>query len=376
MRGLQELISLLSAVGFFDSSLASFPDHGSPQLRSRAARHPRQDNETATTASLIKNVLTQTRRQLRRDELFLNSVTRYPTKKPTAFPTTSPTFQPSKSPSFGPTLFPSSLPSSLPSGVPTSRPTDLPSLTPSFSSQPSQLPSSSPTDSPTSIPSISPTMTQFPSMVPSDTSVPTGAPTSSTKTSSFSVTIHTNNTNSTAAIDKNELENKMETIVLNELYSELPDFTTVHLDLVLMSSPKEEDAEIEEFILYGDLVCTRGACPSANETDAFILQSLSNSTASIKDANDPMLQSVVDMNIDIIMVNSSATTIVAASHYAKYDAGGRDKPIFVPWLTAAALCVALLITVITLYRKRCTPIEDDIESAVSGTSTFLSDVYI
>lgn len=191
-------------------------------------------------------------------------------------------------------------------------------------------------------------------------------------------------------IDKKELENILETYVLEQTKSGLPNFQITRADLVLAALPKHE-AEVEEFILIGDLVCVQSDCPSNKEMTAFVLQLLSNKGSNeqllmlLKEvANDPTLRSA--QAIDMVIFNPSGTynNLVAAKPlFAKVtqtaenqENGGWNinNPVFISLLVVALVCHVLLIIVVVMkHRLRSSPetvcdVEIDADGSVeSGT---------
>jgi len=155
----------------------------------------------------------------------------------------------------------------------------------------------------------------------------------------------------------------------------------VQIDLVLVALPKKEEKQTTakgeyEFILSGDLICTKEICPSTNETEAFILQSISKNVDQVlmllhDSSNDPMLQSVVDIDISVF-TNENNDVVAGANQYKKVEddpASGGSSKILIPLLTVASLCLALMVSaVVLLYRAMYSMPEEII--GVTGKPSF------
>lgn len=173
--------------------------------------------------------------------------------------------------------------------------------------------------------------------------MPTGAPTLSVPISTFVLTVYASG-NVTAGIARGELENILEVHMLEQAQSEWPDSRIVQINLVL-GEGEETANEGEAFMLSGHMICTKDSCPSTNETDAFILQHLSNNDSVQQLLTDPMLLSVVDIDI-------SKYSLFEVSEANQYKVPDDDPPFYtngqliISILTAGFLCMSATVFVI------------------------------
>jgi len=231
--------------------------------------------------------------------------------------------------------------------------------------------------------------------------VPSGAPTQRFTISAFSLLVYTNST-AGAVIDSNELENILDIFISEQVRLELPGFEMIQLDLVLVALPKAESqptstVEIHELIMSGDLMCTRGICPTTNQTDTLIYNSISENVDIVlmlfHEAYDPVLQSSVGIHIskfsenyfsgvmeldaqyenlsDNLNEGGANTMLIPQYSYEKITDNPKEEEvedggsnILIPLLTVASLCLFLMASAVyLLYRVvRTVPPQESIDS--------------
>lgn len=193
-----------------------------------------------------------------------------------------------------------------------------------------------------------------PPQVQSDTD---GRSTQSVLIPEFTLIAYTSMEDYDMIIDHNELENIIQRYLDEQFALGLPQSQSVDVELTTVALPKVEMDE-SEFVLSGHLECIENSCPPKKQINAILTQSLLENydqlLSSLQSSSDPMLQSLVEIDVSSTETLADEEVVVFRSYQQveieEEPAKGIPDKVLIPLLVS--LCLVLFAVVIVLLRRR------------------------